>query len=77
MNPALLSDFHRSHRPSRSAYSACMHRTDAETISFSRITVEADSIEFHYYPHAPCCDGAAQIVELNKKSWHSKGLSSQ
>ncbi|MEP7343444.1 MAG: NRDE family protein [Acidobacteriota bacterium] len=68
INPTLLSGFHHSHQPSRSAYSACMHRTDAETVSFSRITVEADSIEFHYYPQAPCCDGAAQIVELNKKA---------
>ena len=34
-----LFAFHRSHAPARSAYSTCMHRADAETVSFSWIQV--------------------------------------
>ena len=49
-----LFDFHRSHRPTRSAYSTCMHRADAKTVSFSRIRVLHGETEFSYTPGAPC-----------------------
>ena len=35
----LLERFHQSHAPARSAYSVCMHRQDAETMSHARIRV--------------------------------------
>jgi hypothetical protein len=50
----LLLNFHRSHLPVRSAYSPCMHREDAATVSFSWVTVARDSIQFSYLPGAPC-----------------------
>jgi hypothetical protein len=50
----MLLEFHRSHVPARSAYSACMHRPDAETVSFSRIYVRGRETEFLYSPAAPC-----------------------
>ena len=49
-----LFDFHRSHSPARSAYSVCMHRADAETVSFSKIQVSREETDFYYTPGAPC-----------------------
>jgi len=46
--------YHESHRPERGARSPCMHRPDAETVSFSRIRVDRSRICFDYSPHAPC-----------------------
>jgi hypothetical protein len=46
--------FHASHVPRRGAYSPCMHRPDAATVSFSRVRVASPRVEFHYAPHAPC-----------------------
>ena len=49
-----LRAFHRSHGHQPSAYSPCMHRPDAETVSFSWIRVSPDVTTFHYTPAAPC-----------------------
>jgi len=45
---------HRSHLPSRSASSVCMHRNDAMTVSFSRIDVEDEYVRFFYSDGPPC-----------------------
>lgn len=50
----LLFLFHENHGPHPDAYSTCMHRPDAETVSFSRIHVTPHSIRFHYSPVSPC-----------------------
>jgi hypothetical protein len=50
----LLERFHRSHFPTASAYSTCMHRDDARTVSFSKINVTGDDIEFTYHADSPC-----------------------
>lgn len=49
-----LFAFHRSHAPARSAYSTCMHRADAKTVSFSWIQVSCKETDFFYTPGAPC-----------------------
>jgi len=54
INSALLHEFHASHLPLPSAYSPCMHREEASTVSFSRVQVAGDRIEFSYLPHPPC-----------------------
>jgi hypothetical protein len=51
---ALFITFHQSHSPHRSAYSVCMHRPDAETVSFSRVRVSPVQTNFFYTPAAPC-----------------------
>lgn len=56
---ALHLRYHASHLPRRGAYSPCMHRPDATTVSFSRIVVGASRIAFHYTPGAPGDDPAA------------------
>lgn len=54
LDAALLREFHTSHAPERGPYSVCMHREDARTVSFSRIRVAADTIEFVYHDGPPC-----------------------
>ncbi|MBU0678671.1 MAG: NRDE family protein [Verrucomicrobia bacterium] len=49
-----LSGYHASHLPSRSAFSVCMHRDDARTVSFSHIIVDTEQIEFRYFGCSPC-----------------------
>jgi hypothetical protein len=50
----LLIDFHASHEPQAGSLSPCMHREDAETVSFSRTRVTAGAVELGYTPQAPC-----------------------
>ncbi len=49
-----LSTFHESHGCLDGAYAPCMHRADAETVSFSWITVTPETVGFFYAPGAPC-----------------------
>jgi len=66
INTKTLSDFHASHLPARGPYSPCMHRADADTVSFSRITVTEDNIEFWYHPLSPCQQAEATTVNLKR-----------
>jgi len=50
----LLDRFHNSHFPVASAYSTCMHRDDARTVSFSKVNVSREGIEFFYHADSPC-----------------------
>jgi hypothetical protein len=59
-DPALLYWFHSSHGKAPDAYSTCMHRPDAETVSFSWVIVSQDSIRFLYSPGAPCQTKASE-----------------
>jgi len=49
-----LFEYHRSHSPACGAYSPCMHRADAETMSFSSIHVTQLDARFLYAEGAPC-----------------------
>jgi hypothetical protein len=55
----LLNRFHNSHFPTASAYSTCLHRDDARTVSFSRVNVTRDIIEFFYHSDSPCAGARA------------------
>jgi hypothetical protein len=65
--PALYR-FHESHGGGPSAYTPCMHRPDAQTVSFSWIRVDDDSIEFFYSPAAPCQWQPGQTLQLERRS---------
>lgn len=54
LSPELLTDLHRSHLPERGGQSVCMHRTDACTVSLSRVEVTTDRIAMAYAAGAPC-----------------------
>ena len=64
----LLNAFHASHAAASGAYSPCMHREDASTVSFSRVKVSGEIIEFEYHPYAPClaaiCKPAATSIAI-------------
>jgi hypothetical protein len=60
----LLSAFHESHAQGPSAYSACMHRPDAQTVSFTRVRVTRSTVTMFYTPAAPCSRLAAEMVVL-------------
>ncbi len=54
VNDAVLFQLHSSHLPSRSSRSICMHREDAETVSYSHINVTDKKINFSYSDGSPC-----------------------
>lgn len=54
LTPPALALLHRSHQPEKGALSVCMHRDDANTVSFSLITVSGGSVLFRYVPGPPC-----------------------
>ncbi len=49
-----LRALHRSHEPQRGAYSICVHRDDASSVSYSEILYENGSATFRYAPSFPC-----------------------
>ncbi len=54
IEPAELYRFHACHGSAPDAYSPCMHRDDAETVSFSWAVVSPQEIRFLYLPAPPC-----------------------
>lgn len=63
---ASLRRFHQSHEYGLSAYSTCMHRADAETVSHSVIEVTNEAIEFRYSPGSPCRAVPAVVRTLER-----------
>lgn len=61
--PADFYRLHQSHKPEKSAYSVCMHRTDAKTVSLSHISV-GETIQFRYIDGSPCENGDSYSVEI-------------
>lgn len=59
-----LLAFHRSHGRKPSAYSPCMHRLDAMTVSFSWVRVTDSHAEFCYTPGPPCRGLPGQVRRL-------------
>lgn len=63
---AALRRFHESHQYGLSAYSPCMHRPDAETVSHSVVEVTDQLIEFRYSPGSPCRAVPAAVRTLER-----------
>ena len=59
-----LDQFHRSHVPYRGAYSVCMHREGAATVSLSRVSVSNEEIDFSYEAGSPCESFEVENVSL-------------
>ena len=59
-------DFHKSHVPEASAYSVCMHRSDAHTVSFSHVSVTQTSVCFRYVDGAPCSQSNVDELVLSR-----------
>jgi hypothetical protein len=73
LHPVSLLMFHRSHVPDRGAYSPCMHRADAETASFSWVTVTGTEASFYYSAGPPCRSlaGASYHLALRQEDMAS------
>ncbi len=61
-----LTTLHRSHQPARGSLSICMHREDAETVSFSRVEVTSQRVSLFHLPAAPCRGGAGATLTLDR-----------
>lgn len=59
-----LAQFHRSHGDGDLRFSPCMHREDAETVSFSTIRCNSVELGFYYSPGAPCLGAKGQTWTL-------------
>jgi hypothetical protein len=71
LDTALLERFHASHAPDRGALSPCMHREDAQTVSYSRVVVARAELEFHYSPAAPCIGAPRTLTRLERRTSRS------
>ncbi len=63
----LLHDFHASHAPGApqgDAFSVCMHREKARTVSSTLVLVGPDRIRMTYQAGWPCQDGEMLVAEL-------------
>lgn len=61
-----LAALHRSHLPERGKRSICMHREDAETRSFSQVTVTPGAVNLLHLPDAPCRATALPPLTLSR-----------
>jgi len=70
LNPVSLLMFHQSHLPERGPFSPCMHRDDAETASFSWISVTDVEASFYYSAGPPCrtLAGASYSLALRQEA---------
>lgn len=51
---AAIRKLHRGHEPERGPFSICMHRDEAQTVSFTEITVTKKEARLRYAAGAPC-----------------------
>lgn len=63
-----FEDYHKSHVPSKGAYSVCMHRGNGETKSFSHIIVREAHVVFEYFEGSPCQAKQPFVTELGEPS---------
>ncbi|HEV2691873.1 MAG TPA: NRDE family protein [Verrucomicrobiae bacterium] len=61
-----LRRLHRSHRPVRGAYSTCVHREDAATVSYTEMIVSPHTAKLHYQEGAPCCKATFSECSLKR-----------
>lgn len=59
-----LRRMHRSHAPERGAFSICVHRPDAQTVSYSEIRVSEDVVTMNYSAGPPCGADSSVRTEL-------------
>jgi hypothetical protein len=64
LRPGALLAFHRSHLPAPSAHSVCMHRDDAQTVSFTWVTVDGGGANMYYAAGSPCRSLAGESLSL-------------
>jgi hypothetical protein len=63
-----LREFHANHVDGPSAYSPCMHREDARTVSFTEIRVTRSAVTLAHRAGAPCEDHPQQSLTLARRT---------
>ena len=66
--PALLERFMGDHGQGPSAYTPCMHRTEAATRSQCQVRVRPGSVELVHVPGPPCRTAAGQAQSLPRQT---------
>lgn len=61
-NVEFLRRFHASHLPKMGPYSVCMHREDAETVSYTEIESTNFQTELRYFP-GPLCRAPTPMIK--------------
>lgn len=59
-----LRKFHSSHEPEPGPFSVCMHRDDAETVSYTEIETTGNKSELRYFPGPLCQSPTAMIKQI-------------
>lgn len=62
--------WHSGHAPGvegGDAYSICMHRDDANSVSFTQVVVEAERVQMAYQSGSPCLGGVVVAAELGRR----------
>lgn len=67
LSAEILFEFHQSHGAEPSAYSTCMHRPDASTVSFTWVDVTEQDVRFFYSPSSPCQWAPGETLELLRR----------
>lgn len=62
-----LRRLHCSHSPHRGAFSMCVHRSDAGTVSYTEISVSNRAVDMNYHPAAPCEKVAGVVCSCARK----------
>jgi hypothetical protein len=60
-----LFHFHASHNPAPGPYSACMHRDDASTVSFTHVRASREQVRMDYYSGPACLRISPVSVQLH------------
>jgi hypothetical protein len=62
-------ELHKSHEPEPGAFSICVHRPDAATVSYSEIVVEPQQVRLSYSAGSPCTStGFDSVLSLPVRS---------
>jgi hypothetical protein len=64
--PGWLRVLHRGHRPEKGAYAICMHREDAQTVSYTEIVGDGQGAVMRYAAGPPCSKriGAPRLLSF-------------
>lgn len=67
-----LLEFHQHHHDEHSHMSVCMHREDAETVSFTHISVTPEIQSMRYVDGCPCAHLTQDVLQKSEMSLPSR-----
>ena len=69
-----LRRIHSSHKPDRGAFSVCVHRDDAATVSYTEIQVSPGTVRLSYRAGSPCSPSTPVEVSIARGLKSSSAL---